>query len=117
MVPSSPRIDELNEEISQLREERRKAEQDLLQLDADTSVKNTEIKNAEIELNTLKMTVKQLRNQKGEATKRLADLDDKILQMEAACEELGQRLKAEEDRVQTIKDDINRAEENQDVSH
>lgn len=78
-------------------------------------MKNSEIKNAEIELNTLRMTVKQLKNQKGEATKRLGDLDDKILQLEAACEDLSNRLKAEEDRVQKVKDDIKSAEKNQDV--
>lgn len=67
-------------------------------------------------MNTLRATVKQLRNQKGEATKRLADLDDKILQLESTCDELTQRLKSEEDRVHVIKEDIKSAEQNQDVS-
>lgn len=66
-------------------------------------------------MNTLRATVKQLHNQKGEATKRLADLDDKILQLESAGEELTQRLKAEEERVQLTKDEIKSAEQNQDV--
>lgn len=66
-------------------------------------------------MNTLHATVKQLRNQKGEATKRLSDLDDKILQLESSCEELTKRLKAEEDRVQSTKEEIKSAEQNQEV--
>ncbi|KAI6225133.1 hypothetical protein M3Y99_01375500 [Aphelenchoides fujianensis] len=114
-LPQNPKIDELNEEIAGQREERRKAEQESLQLDADTSVKNAEIKNAEIELQTLTATVKQLRNQRVEAAKRLADLDDKILRLESQCEELAKRLKTEEERVESVKEEIKSAEQNQDA--
>ncbi|KAI6180739.1 Epidermal growth factor receptor substrate 15-like 1 [Aphelenchoides besseyi] len=114
-LPPNPKIDELNGEIAEQREERRKAEQDLVQLDADTSVKNAEIKNAEIELYTLNATVKQLRNQRAEAAKRLADLDDKILRLESQCEELTKRLKNEEERVNSVKEEIKSAEQNQEA--
>jgi hypothetical protein len=47
---------------------------------------------------------------------RNAVLQLNSFRLEAACEELNQRLKTEEDRVQTIKEDIKQAEQNQDVS-
>ena len=50
-----------------------------------------------------------------EATKRLADLDERIVRLEAQCEELAQRLKAEEGRVSVVKQEITNAEENQEA--
>ncbi|CAD5216632.1 unnamed protein product [Bursaphelenchus xylophilus] len=111
LVPSSPRIDELNAEIEKSQEERRKADKDLMQLDADTVVKSAEIKNAEIEYQTLSATVKQLKHQKGEASKRLADLDERIVRLENNCDETNDRLKKEEERLNQTKQDIQMAQE------
>lgn len=48
MPPKNSRIDELNAEIEKTLENRRQAEQELFQLEADTTVKNSEIKNLEV---------------------------------------------------------------------
>jgi len=47
-LPPNPRVQELNSEIETLLESRRKDEQDLFQIEADTTVKNSEIKNLEV---------------------------------------------------------------------
>ncbi|CAD5212309.1 unnamed protein product [Bursaphelenchus okinawaensis] len=115
LIPSSPRIDELNEEIEKSQEERRKADKDLAQLDADTLVKSAEIKNSEIEYQTLTATVKQLKHQKGEASKRLADLDERIVRLENNCDETADRLKKEEERLNQTKNDIQSAQEGENL--
>lgn len=61
---------ELNAEIEEVQQKRRKAEEDLFQAEADLKVKNSEIRNLEIESLTLNATVKQLKNQRVEASKR-----------------------------------------------
>lgn len=50
---SNPKIVELKAEIEKVLEERRAAERDLAQLEADTTVKNSEIKNLEVRAGVL----------------------------------------------------------------
>lgn len=75
-------------------------------------MKNSEVKNLEIELLTLEATVKQLRNQRVEATKRLNDLDTRVAKLEGVCEENQRRLEEEEARLARTKMDIQQAREN-----
>lgn len=58
--------------------EKRHLEQDITQKEADIRIKNGEIKLLTSELTTLTTTLKQLENQKGEAQKRLDDLDSQV---------------------------------------
>ncbi|KAI1726975.1 cytoskeletal-regulatory complex EF hand domain-containing protein [Ditylenchus destructor] len=111
-LSNNPVIIELTEEIEKILENRRQAEQDLFQLEADTTVKNSEIKNLEIELLTLSATVKQLEHQKGEANKRLSEMDDTITKLETVCAENAERLAAEEERLNKVKQDIAQANDN-----
>uniref|UniRef100_A0A0R3PN05 Epidermal growth factor receptor substrate 15-like 1 n=1 Tax=Angiostrongylus costaricensis TaxID=334426 RepID=A0A0R3PN05_ANGCS len=72
----------------------READIQVSQLEADMKVKDSQIKNLQVELHTLELTVKQLERQKMEANRRLADLDDQIKQLELAS--VAQARKAEE---------------------
>lgn len=53
-------------------------EKDLAQKEADVKIKNGELKNAQNELDALETVLKQLEIQKGEARKRLNDLDKQV---------------------------------------
>jgi TolA-binding protein len=113
---ANPRVQELNSEIEKIQENRREAERDLAQLEADTTIKNSEIKNLEIELSTLSSTAKQLRHQKGEAGKRLAELDDRIEKLESTFTEEQQRVTEEEDRLANVKKELAQSKDNASVS-
>ncbi|KAJ1358624.1 hypothetical protein KIN20_017100 [Parelaphostrongylus tenuis] len=84
----------LAEEMEKLLSDRREADIQISQLEADMKVKDSQIKNLQVELHTLELTVKQLERQKMEANRRLADLDDQIKQLELAA--VAQARKAEE---------------------
>lgn len=113
---ANPRVKELNDEIEQIINDRRKADIDLAQLEADITIKSSTVKNLEIELNTLTATVKQLQNQKGEASKRLGEMDKKIEAYQATLEEGRKRLNVEEERLAKAKADVKSAKENANVS-
>jgi epidermal growth factor receptor substrate 15 len=109
---ANPKVKELNDEIQKIIDDRRKADIDLAQLEADITIKSSTVKNLEIELNTLAATVKQLQNQKGEATKRLGEMDQKIEAFKSTLEEGRKRLAAEEERLTKAKADVAQAKEN-----
>lgn len=113
---ANPRVKELNDEIQKIIDDRRKADMDLAQLEADITIKSSTVKNLEIELNTLSATVKQLQNQKGEASKRLAEMDKKIEAFKATVEENRRRLAVEEDRLAKAKADVAKAKASANVS-
>lgn len=102
---------ELAESIQKMIVDRRATEQNVAQLEADMALKNSKIKNLQVELSTLENTVKQLERQKGEANRRLADFDTQITQLEAAC--AAQRVKKEETlaRIEQIEKDEEAGEE------
>ncbi|CAB3411152.1 unnamed protein product [Caenorhabditis bovis] len=112
-------LDGENEEMKQLAEaiqemilERKAAEENVVQLEADMTVKNSKIKNLQIELATLESTVKQLERQKMEANRRLADYDTQISQLEAACAAQREKKEETEKRAKQIADDAQNAEAN-----
>ena len=55
-----------------------KLEQEKAQEDADIKIRNGEVATQQKELDAINATVKQLETQKGEAQKRLDELDDKV---------------------------------------
>lgn len=57
-------------------------------------------------------TVKQLQHQKGEANKRLLDLDNRIVKLESICSEHTQRLDSETERLNKVKQEIAQANDN-----
>lgn len=113
---ANPKLRELNDEIEKIIQDRRNADIELAQLEADITIKTSAVKNLEIELNTLVATVKQLQNQKGEAQKRLNEMDERIEQYKATLEEGKKRLAYEEDRLNTTRGDLEHAKDNANVS-
>ncbi|VDK84361.1 unnamed protein product [Onchocerca ochengi] len=95
-------LDALLREVEKLILERREADQEIVQLEADMTVKNSEIKNLKIELTTLESTVTQLEKQKGEAEKRLEALDAHIAQLERTVEQSKEKIKEEEKRLNEL---------------
>lgn len=69
----------------------------------------------QIELLTLTATVKQLQHQKGEANKRLQELDDRIAKFESNCIEQTDRLTSEQERLAKVKQEIAQSDENSSV--
>ena len=53
-------------------------EQDRAQKEADIKIRTVEVQTLQKELDAINTTLKQLETQKGEAQKRLDDLDDKV---------------------------------------
>ena len=53
-------------------------EQERAQKEADIKIRSGEVAALQKELDAINSTLKQLENQKGEAQKRLDDLDDKV---------------------------------------
>uniref|UniRef100_A0A914WF97 Epidermal growth factor receptor substrate 15-like 1 n=1 Tax=Plectus sambesii TaxID=2011161 RepID=A0A914WF97_9BILA len=88
-------IDDLTMEMQSLRSDRRQVDSAIIQLEADMTIKQSEIKNLEIELNTLETTVKQLERQKGEAGRRLNDLDSQREAMAKTVSELRDKVALE----------------------
>uniref|UniRef100_A0AAF5RVY0 EF hand family protein n=2 Tax=Wuchereria bancrofti TaxID=6293 RepID=A0AAF5RVY0_WUCBA len=92
-------LDALLREVEKLILDRREADQEIVQLEADMTVKNSEIKNLKIELTTLENTVIQLEKQKCEAEKRLEALDSQIIQLGRSVEQSREKVKEEEKRL------------------
>ncbi|KAM3719026.1 Epidermal growth factor receptor substrate 15-like [Dirofilaria immitis] len=95
-------LDALLFEVEKLILDRREADQEIVQLEADMTVKNSEIKNLKIELTTLESTVTQLEKQRGEAEKRLEALDLQIAQLERTVEQSKQKVEDEEKRLNEL---------------
>ncbi|KAL3994770.1 Cytoskeletal-regulatory complex EF hand family protein [Acanthocheilonema viteae] len=95
-------LDALLREVEKLILDRREADQEIVQLEADMTVKNSEIKNLKIELTTLENTVTQLEKQKGEAEKRLEALDSQIAQLGRSVEQAREKVKEEEKRLHEL---------------
>uniref|UniRef100_A0A1I7Y953 Epidermal growth factor receptor substrate 15-like 1 n=1 Tax=Steinernema glaseri TaxID=37863 RepID=A0A1I7Y953_9BILA len=103
---SNETVNKLSGEIEELAKERNSIENQLIQLDADMTIKNSEIKNLQLELSTLEKTADQLKRQKVEAGKRLGDLDNQLSMQENAVAEQTEKLAAEEQRLQRTKEAI-----------
>uniref|UniRef100_A0A0M3KGN5 Uncharacterized protein n=1 Tax=Anisakis simplex TaxID=6269 RepID=A0A0M3KGN5_ANISI len=111
-LSGSKELDELEEEVRRLVSERRHADEAIVQLEADMTVKNSEIKNLQIELNTLENTVVQLERQKVEAEKRLKQLDNQINELECIGRELKVKIGEENSRLMNLRNENTLAKEN-----
>lgn len=105
-------LDAIQRDIRNLIDERREADQAIVQFEADITVKNSEIKNLQIELTTLENTVAQLERQKIEAGKRLDALDNQIAQLERNEAQLKEKLQDEEARLAALRAENIRNREN-----
>ncbi|VDP15265.1 unnamed protein product [Onchocerca flexuosa] len=94
-------LDALLREVEKLILDRREADQEIVQLEADMT----------IELTTLESTVTQLEKQKGEAEKRLEALDSHIAQLERTVEQSKEKIKEEEKRLNELHSQITQNEE------
>uniref|UniRef100_A0A158R4P9 Epidermal growth factor receptor substrate 15-like 1 n=1 Tax=Syphacia muris TaxID=451379 RepID=A0A158R4P9_9BILA len=105
-------LDAIQRDIRNLINERREADQAIVQLEADMTVKNSEVKNLQLELATLETTVAQLERQKIEAGRRLDALDNQITQLEQNGMQLKEKLREEESRLNALREKNQRNREN-----
>lgn len=96
-LPRNKEIDQVMQEVFEIQKERREFEQQTIQLEADTTIKQSEIRNLEVELATLEATLTQLEKQKREAQKRLDDLENQRLSLNSTVNDI--RLKNEDDQT------------------
>ncbi|KAK7591109.1 hypothetical protein V9T40_002722 [Parthenolecanium corni] len=108
IIFSSPEVDRLTKEIDDLVKEKLILETNITQREADIKIKTGEIRNLQTELDALVATLKQLENQKGEASKRINDLKTQSSELETNLSELKTELETEETEVGKLKQ---RAEE------
>ncbi|XP_035913025.1 epidermal growth factor receptor substrate 15-like 1 isoform X5 [Anopheles stephensi] len=85
---SNPELEMISKEIDELAKERRLLEQEVAQKEADVRIKSGELRSLQSELDTLTATLKQLENQKGEAQKRLDDLNNQQVGVDQALLEV-----------------------------
>lgn len=71
-------MDSVTQEISVLKREKLKLEQERAQKEADVRIRNGEVTAAVKEFEAISATLHQLERQKGEAQKMLDELDDKV---------------------------------------
>lgn len=100
---SNSELDMISKEIEELAKEKRQLEQDVTQKEADIRIKNGEIKLLTGELTTLTATLKQLENQKGEAQKRLDDLDTQKTSLTKNLDDLRNQVEEEKEKVINLK--------------
>lgn len=81
---NNPELEMISKEIEELAKERRLLEQEVAQKEADVRIKRGEERSLQSEKDTLTATLKQLENQKGEAQKRLDDLKNQRIEVDAA---------------------------------
>jgi len=112
MPTENPKVTHLVAEINSMTSKRRHTEQVLFQIEADTTIKNSEIKNLEIELLSLNSTCKQLKSQRIEAAKRLNELDVKIDKLNESFLEQEQRTDESYDKLTKKKQEIQNAKDN-----
>ncbi|XP_038108715.1 epidermal growth factor receptor substrate 15-like 1 isoform X2 [Culex quinquefasciatus] len=80
---NNPELEMISKEIEELCKERRLMEQEVAQKEADVRIKRGEERSLQSEKDTLTATLKQLENQKGEAQKRLDDLKNQRVEVDA----------------------------------
>ncbi|GAB6028886.1 Epidermal growth factor receptor substrate 15-like 1 [Chamberlinius hualienensis] len=102
-VAGNSELDLITKDIEELTKEKQQLEHDITQKEADIRIKNGEIKLLGGELTTLAATLKQLENQKGEAQKRLDDLDSQRTVLDRNLDDLKKQLDEELEKVNTLK--------------
>lgn len=103
-------LDILSKGIEELKLEKMKLEQEKAQKEADIKIRNGEVMSLQKELDALSHTVKQLELQKGEAQKRLDELDDKRAKLEASVAECKDKYQEEQKQMQDLRFQITNRE-------
>ena len=110
-------IDAIVEEVDLVIKEKNQLERDCAQQDADVKIKSGELVCLRADLDATLNTVQQLEKQKGEAQKRLDDLDSQIARLNEELEETVQKLanqhqrKSEEDKLNVSRMELNEVRE------
>jgi len=106
-------IDRTAEEVDVIIRDKNQLERDCAQQDADVKIKQGELVCLRADLDATLNTVQQLEKQKGEAQKRLDDLDSQIVRLTRDLEETIQRVvteqqrRSEEDRLNQSRMELN----------
>ena len=79
-----------------------KLETEKAQKDADIKIRNGDVQALQKELDGISMTVNQLETQKGEAQKRLDELDDKKTKFEHGLREMQEKFEEENTTVSHV---------------
>ncbi|KAH8413815.1 hypothetical protein KR222_008819 [Zaprionus bogoriensis] len=109
---SNPELEMISKEIEELARERRALETEIAQKEADVRIKNGEVRSLQSELDTLTATLKQLENQRGEAQKRLDDLQAQVvIQNLAEMANVSHDINYTNDQVNKIRDQCHKQEE------
>ncbi|XP_032591347.1 epidermal growth factor receptor substrate 15-like 1 isoform X3 [Drosophila grimshawi] len=108
---SNPELEMISKEIEELAKERRALETEIAQKEADVRIKNGEVRSLQSELDTLTATLKQLENQRGEAQKRLDDLQAQVTQNLAVLANVSLDITHTNVQVNKIRDQCHMQEE------
>ncbi|EDW08546.2 epidermal growth factor receptor substrate 15-like 1 isoform X1 [Drosophila mojavensis] len=108
---SNPELEMISKEIEELARERRALETEIAQKEADVRIKNGEVRSLQSELDTLTATLKQLENQRGEAQKRLDDLQAQVTQNLAVLASVSLDITRTRNQVTKIRDQCHKQEE------
>ncbi|XP_060655419.1 epidermal growth factor receptor substrate 15-like 1 isoform X1 [Drosophila nasuta] len=108
---SNPELEMISKEIEELARERRALETEIAQKEADVRIKNGEVRSLQSELDTLTATLKQLENQRGEAQKRLDDLQAQVTQNLAVLANVSHDITYTNAQVNKIRDQCHKQEE------
>lgn len=102
----SKELDMITSEIKELQMEKMTLEKDLAQKEADVKIKTGEFKNLQNEQDALETMLKQLEIQKGEARKRLNDLDKQIDAMKKQKEDQEMELEVQEKELNSKRTEL-----------
>uniref|UniRef100_A0A1Q3FXS5 Putative epidermal growth factor receptor substrate 15-like 1 n=1 Tax=Culex tarsalis TaxID=7177 RepID=A0A1Q3FXS5_CULTA len=107
---NNPELEMISKEIEELYKERRLLEQEVAQKEADVRIKRGEERSLQSEKDTLTATLKQLENQKGEAQKRLDDLKNQRIEVDAAIAAAREQVNKIRDQCQKQEDTLKEQE-------
>ncbi|XP_017105735.2 epidermal growth factor receptor substrate 15-like 1 isoform X1 [Drosophila bipectinata] len=108
---TNPELEMISNEIEELARERRVLETEIAQKEADVRVKNGEVRSLQSELDTLAATLKQLENQRGEAQKRLDDLQAQVTRNTAVLASVCLEISGINKQVTKIREQCQKQEE------
>jgi chromosome segregation ATPase len=105
-VAGANEIDAILNAIENLNFEKRDVETNMTQIHADMIVKHSEIRNLQLEFNTLDATVTKLQYQKAEANRRLNDMDAQRTALERTLAEMEAKLGADEAEIEQARTEV-----------
>ncbi|XP_074643122.1 epidermal growth factor receptor substrate 15-like 1 [Tubulanus polymorphus] len=106
MPTSNKEIEAITKEIELLKSEKMMLEKDRAQRDADIKIRTGEVQSLQKELDAITATLNQLETQKGEAQKRLDELDEKRSNLENNFKDLKEKCGEEQRMVDSLRSQI-----------